>query len=242
MTARAAVRLVDVTKSYRRGSRRVVAVDDLSLTVPAGTFLSFMGPSGSGKSSILNLVAGLDVADQGEIYVEDIPLAGMTDEQLTDMRRTRVGFVFQFFNLLPSISALENVRLPLEAGGVSRRESGDRAQAALALVGLADRGEHLPEELSGGEMQRVAVARALVIDPAIILADEPTGNLDSAAGDEVLRILRRCNKDRGVTVILVTHSAVAAAYGDRVITLRDGRIEDDIVNRPAKEPPPLRSV
>jgi putative ABC transport system ATP-binding protein len=150
--------------------------------------------------------------------------------------------VFQFFNLLPSISALENVALPLRASGVRRRAMLTRAEAALELVGLRDRSEHLPEELSGGEMQRVAIARALVIEPAIVLADEPTGNLDSVAGGEILGLLREYNRERGLTIVLVTHSAIAAAYGNRVITLRDGIIVDEVVNRPTKEPTHLRPV
>jgi putative ABC transport system ATP-binding protein len=243
MTPRpSAVRLVNVTKTYTRGQRTVGALADVSLVLEPGELASVMGPSGSGKSTLLNLIAGLDVPTAGEIFVEDRSLRGLSDDQLIDLRRSRVGVVFQFFNLLPSISAVENVRLPLDAAGVRHAEAERRARAALHAVGLADRGDHLPEELSGGEMQRVAIARALVIEPAILLADEPTGNLDSTAGREILSMIRRCNKERGLTVLLVTHSAVAAAYADRVISLGDGRIEDDIHNRPAKEPPRLRPV
>jgi putative ABC transport system ATP-binding protein len=166
----------------------------------------------------------------------------MNDDEVTDMRRTRVGLIFQFFNLLPSISALANVALPLRAAGVSRRDMLRRAHEALDLVALGDRADHRPAELSGGEMQRVAIARALVIEPAIILADEPTGNLDSIAGEDILRLIRQSNRDRGVSVLLVTHSAIAAAYGDRVITLRDGRIVEDVVNRPSRATPSLRPV
>jgi putative ABC transport system ATP-binding protein len=237
-----AVELRNVTKRYRRGQRDVVALQQLSLTVPRGEFLSIMGPSGSGKSTLLNLIAGLDVTTEGEVIVEGLPVAGMDDDALTDMRRTRVGLIFQFFNLLPNISALANVALPLRAAGVSRRAMLDRAQQALARVGLADRADHRPAELSGGEMQRVAVARALVIEPSTIVADEPTGNLDSIAGEDILRLIRRCNQERGVTVVLVTHSAIAAAYGDRVITLRDGRIVEDVLNRPPRPVGTLRPV
>jgi putative ABC transport system ATP-binding protein len=229
-----AVELRAVTKRYRRGARDVVAVERLTLTVARGEFLSIMGPSGSGKSTLLNLISGLDVPTEGEVIVEGLPVAAMNDDQVTDMRRTRVGLIFQFFNLLPKVSALANVALPLRAAGVGRRPMMQRAQAALDLVGLGDRADHRPGELSGGEMQRVAVARALVIDPAIILADEPTGNLDSSTGEDVLRLIRQCNRDRGVSVVLVTHSPTAAAYADRVITLQDGAIVGDVINRPAR--------
>jgi putative ABC transport system ATP-binding protein len=237
-----AVELKSVTKRYRRGARDVVALERLSLTVASGEFLSIMGPSGSGKSTLLNLIAGLDVPTEGEVIVQGLRVAAMNDDQVTDMRRTRIGLIFQFFNLLPKVSALANVALPLRAAGVSQRAMLQRAQAALDLVGLGDRADHRPAELSGGEMQRVAVARALVIEPAIILADEPTGNLDSFAGDDILGLIRQCNRDRGVSVLLVTHSAIAAAYGDRVITLQDGKMVDDVINRPAKQPPHLRPV
>ena len=237
-----AVELKTVTKRYRRGLRDVVALQRLSLSVARGEFLSIMGPSGSGKSTLLNLIAGLDIPTEGEVIVEGLSVAAMNDDQLTDMRRTRVGLIFQFFNLLPKVSALANVALPLRAAGVSRRIMLQRARAALDLVGLGDRADHRPAELSGGEMQRVAVARTLVIEPVIILADEPTGNLDSFAGEDILRLIRQCNRDRGVSVVLVTHSAIAAAYGDRMITLQDGTIVNDMITRPAKEPPQLRPV
>ena len=237
-----AVELKDVTKRYRLGPRDVIALQGLSLGVPRGEFLSIMGPSGSGKSTLLNLVGGLDVPTEGEVIVEGRSVAAMNDDEVTDMRRTRVGLIFQFFNLLPNISALANVALPLRAAGVGRRDMLHRAHQALDLVGLGDRADHRPAELSGGEMQRVAIARALVIEPAIILADEPTGNLDSIAGEDILRLIRQSNRERGVSVLLVTHSAIAAAYGDRVITLRDGRIVEDVVNRPARPSPSLRPV
>jgi putative ABC transport system ATP-binding protein len=238
-----AVELLNVTKVYRRSSHReVIALNGFSVAVSSGEFVALTGPSGSGKSTVLNLIAGLDVPTEGTVSVQGRPLAGMTDRTWTDMRRSVVGIVFQFFNLLPSISALENVALPLRASGVRRRAMLTRAEAALELVGLRDRSEHLPEELSGGEMQRVAIARALVIEPAIVLADEPTGNLDSVAGGEILGLLREYNRERGLTIVLVTHSAIAAAYGNRVITLRDGIIVDEVVNRPTKEPTHLRPV
>jgi putative ABC transport system ATP-binding protein len=237
-----AVEFRNVTKRYVRGQREVIALQDLSLTVARGEFLSIMGPSGSGKSTLLHLITGLDAPTEGEVIIEGVSIAEMDDDALTEMRRTRIGLVFQFFNLLPNISALANVALPLRAAGVPGRTMLERAHAALARVGLSERADHRPAELSGGEMQRVAIARALVLEPSTIVADEPTGNLDSLAGEDILRLIRQCNRERGVTVVLVTHSAIAAAYGDRVITLRDGRIVDDVLNRPPKHPPTLRPV
>jgi len=227
-----AVALTGVTKVYRRGSRPVTAVRDLTLRVPCGEFVTLMGPSGSGKTSVLNLVAGLDRPTRGDITVGGVALAALDDDALTAMRRTRVGMVFQFFNLLPELTALENVAFPLRIAGVRRRAALDRAREALAQVGLAARTDHRPDELSGGEMQRTAIARALVIEPALVLADEPTGNLDSHAGDEILALLAQCNRERGVTILLVTHSEHAARYGTRVVTLQDGTIaRDDAVLR-----------
>ena len=178
----------------------------------------------------------------GADHLGFVKLGSMADNALTQMRRTKVGIVFQFFNLLPSIAAVDNVALPLRAAGTSRATMLERAREALDAVGLADRANHRPFELSGGEMQRVAIARALVTDPAIIIADEPTGNLDSFAGGEILGLLRKYNRERGVTIVLVTHSHLAAAYGDRIVTLRDGQIVDETVNRPPKPAPQLRPV
>jgi putative ABC transport system ATP-binding protein len=225
MTRPVAVALRDVAKSYPQGARRVDAVRGVSFSIARGEFVALMGRSGSGKSTLLNLIAGLDSPSAGEILLDGIALSTLGDDALTDLRRTRIGVVFQLFNLLPSISALENVALPLRATGVGAADARARAHRALASVGLAARAAHLPEELSGGEMQRVAIARALVIDPTIILADEPTGSLDSETGDEVLATLRRCVVEHGVTVLLVTHDATAAAHADRVIRMQDGVIE-----------------
>ena len=215
-------------KVYRLGGRSVRALAGLSVGIRTGEFTSIMGASGSGKSTLLNLVCGLDVPTAGDVAFEGRSLLSMTDDELTDLRRTRIGVVFQFFNLLPSIPALENVALPLRASGLRRAEMLSRARAALDLVGLADRGDHLPEQLSGGEMQRVAIARALAIEPGLLVADEPTGNLDSATGQEILDLLVRCHRERGMTVLMVTHSPAAAAHGERVVTMRDGRIVDDV--------------
>lgn len=237
MGSNAAIELVDVSKTYRRGQEEVAAVRDLSLAVPHGEFLAIMGPSGSGKTTLLNLMAGLDAPTKGEVRIDGTVLARLSDDALTQIRRTKVGIVFQFFNLLPSVTAIDNVALPLRAAGEPYAETRQRAIDALAAVGLAERANHLPAQLSGGEMQRVAIARALAIQPAVILADEPTGNLDSFAGGEILSLLRKYNRERAVTVALVTHSHRAATYADRVVTVRDGRIEDDVDSREPKLPP-----
>ncbi len=226
MTPPAAVALVDVAKRYRQGMREVVAVNHVSLTIARGEFVALMGPSGSGKSTLLHLIAGLDTPSAGEVFLDGMALSQLGDDALTDLRRTRIGVVFQLFNLLPSIDALENVALPLRASGVGSAGAHERARRALATVGLAARASHLPEELSGGEMQRVSIARALAIDPVVILADEPTGSLDSETGREVLATLRRCVVDAGVTVVLVTHDAAAAAHADRTLHMRDGLLVD----------------
>jgi putative ABC transport system ATP-binding protein len=184
-----------------------------------------MGPSGSGKSTLLHLIGGLDRPSSGDLLVDGRLIGQMADDQITLFRRKRIGFVFQFFNLLPTLSALENVALPLVLDGRAKAAAEQRAAALLGDVGLEGRQKHLPEELSGGEIQRVAVARALAFDPPILLADEPTGNLDSNNGASVLTLLRRISKDAGCTVVMVTHSDEAAGYGDRKIYLRDGRVE-----------------
>jgi putative ABC transport system ATP-binding protein len=219
-----AVTLREVAKRYRRGVRDVVAVESVSLAIPRGQFVALMGPSGSGKSTLLNMIAGLDSPSSGEIHVDDVALSVLGDDALTDLRRTKIGIIFQLFNLLPSITVAENVALPLRAAGVVAGVR-ERVRQALATVGLHERMEHFPEELSGGEMQRTAIARALVIQPTIILADEPTGSLDSETGGEILATLRRCVDQRGVTVLLVTHDETAAGWADRVIRMRDGRCE-----------------
>lgn len=237
-----AVELRSLSVQYSRGRTTVSALSDVSLEVPRGQFLSIVGQSGSGKSTLLHVVAGLETPSDGDVLVEGRSVAAMADDALTDMRRTRVGIVFQFFNLLPNISALDNVSLPLRMSGVGSGEARARATAALDRVGLGQNGHHRPAELSGGEMQRVAIARALAIEPAIILADEPTGNLDTLSGTDILELLRASSRDHGVTVILVTHSEIAAAYGDRVITLRDGRVIDDMMTRPEKPRPHLHPV
>ncbi len=199
----------------------------ISLDIVKGTFAVIMGPSGSGKSTLLHLIGGLDRPSSGELLVDNRLIAQMADDQVTLFRRIKIGFVFQFFNLLPTLTALENVALPLVLGGRSKADAAERAQLLLKKVGLEGRNKHLPEELSGGEIQRIAVARALAFDPPILLADEPTGNLDSKNGNAILSLLRQISKEEGCTVVMVTHSEEAAGYGDRRIYLRDGLIEKD---------------
>ena len=215
-------------KTYQQGSREVRALRDVSVVINKGEFLSIMGPSGSGKSTLLNLMGGLDQPTSGEVFIDSRPLHGITDHELTLIRRRRVGYIFQFFNLLPLLTAEENVGLPLLLDGLPFAAVKPRAAALLDQVGLKERAEHRPEQLSGGEMQRVAIARALITAPAVILADEPTGNLDSHTSEEIFLLLKSLN-DQGQTIVMVTHDPKAAAYGSRIITLKDGAPDQDIV-------------
>jgi len=218
------IRLEQVSKCFRQGQNEVQALDRVSLHIPHGEFLSVMGPSGSGKSTMLHLIGGLDTPSAGEIFVADAPLSKMSDDEITLFRRRKIGFVFQFFNLLPTLSAEENVALPLLLDGKRMKDIGDRVGALLERVGLAHRRKHRPDAMSGGEMQRVAVARALAIEPVLLLADEPTGNLDTKTGEGILELIKQANTQQGQTVILVTHDTRAAGYADRTIALKDGRI------------------
>ncbi len=214
----------NVSKVYRRGRLEVSALRDVSFALGAGTALAIMGPSGAGKSTLLNIVAGLDRPSSGEVLVDGQRLDRLDAEAATAFRRRHIGFVFQFFNLLSNLTAAENVGLPLLAERVSRREMNARADAALALVGLAHRAEHRPDELSGGEQQRVAIARALVMRPRLVLADEPTGNLDSATGRDVVGLLRSLVVEHGLALVAVTHSDAVARACDRALEIRDGRL------------------
>ncbi len=218
------IRIVDVCRQYHLGSADVNALIDISLEIDQGEFIALVGPSGSGKSTLLNLLGGLDHPTEGEIHMQGLALQSASEEELTGHRRYNVGFIFQTFNLLPTLSALENVAMPLMLGGVEKAERNQRASALLKRVGLGHRLDHRPTEMSGGEQQRAAIARALVNDPKIILADEPTGNLDSATGDEVMKLLRELNEERGVTLIIVTHDPEVASFADRIVHLRDGEI------------------
>jgi putative ABC transport system ATP-binding protein len=217
--------LQEATKVYQQGRRVVHALRGVNLTVAAGEFVSIMGPSGSGKSTLMHLLGALDTPTSGRALFGGRDLHALSDRERTLLRRTRIGFVFQFFNLLPTLTAAENVALPLLLGGHGRGGSRKAALVALETVGLAERAEHFPEELSGGEMQRVAIARALVTEPEAVLCDEPTGNLDTANSKEILALLRALPQAGRRAVVIVTHDPQAAAYGDRLIHIRDGRIE-----------------
>ena len=219
------IRCIDVHKAYRQGENEVVALVGVSTDIPRGAFAAIMGPSGSGKSTLLHLMGGLDRPSGGELLVDGRLVGQMADDEVTLFRRTNIGFVFQFFNLLPTLTALENVTLPLVLDGRSKAEADQRAALLLEKVGLEKRQHHLPEEMSGGEIQRVAIARALAFNPPILLADEPTGNLDSKTGQSVLSLLRKINQENGSTVVIVTHSQEAANSADRTIYLRDGLVE-----------------
>jgi len=221
------IRCIDVRKVYRQGKNEITALDGVSLDIAKGEFAVIMGPSGSGKSTLLHLIGGLDRPSSGELLVDQRLVGQMADDQVTLFRRTQVGFVFQFFNLLPTLTALENVSLPFVLDGRSNEEADRRARMLLDRVELEQRKDHLPEEMSGGEIQRIAVARALAFDPPILLADEPTGNLDSKTGDSILSLLREINRDNGCTIVMVTHSQEAARYGNRTILFRDGKVESD---------------
>ena len=217
----------DLKKTYRRGEQTVEALRGVSVRVDRGELVSIMGPSGSGKSTLLHLVGGLDRPSAGSVRLDGQALESYSDGALSRFRRTRLGFVFQFFNLLPNLSALENVALPLLLDGASLGTVAPKARELLAQVGLEQRTDHRPAQLSGGEMQRVAIARALVGDPLLVLADEPTGNLDSKAGVAGLELLQKTVRERGQTLIMVTHDPNAAAYGTRQIRVQDGLIASD---------------
>ena len=218
-----------VTKCYRQGDESAAVLHELTLNVEPGTYVSIMGPSGSGKSTVLNLIAGLDTPDAGRILLDGRDISTLSDDARSDLRLAKMGFVFQAFNLLPSFTIEENVMWPLEILRLGRKQSLTRAHEALAQVDLSTRAyRRRPIELSGGEQQRAAIARALATHPELLLADEPTGNLDSRTGQTVLDLLRRLNRERSLTVVMVTHSAFAATYGDRTVELRDGRIIRDV--------------
>ena len=221
------IKLKNTGKQYRQGGREIEALRDISLHIGKSEFLSIMGPSGSGKSTLLNLMGGLDQPTSGEVFINNRPLHNISDNELTLIRRRHVGYIFQFFNLLPLLTAAENVGLPLLLDGIPFSRIKPMAVALLEKVGLGQRIEHRPEQLSGGEMQRVAIARALITTPAVILADEPTGNLDSHTSEEIFLLLKALN-DQGQTIVMVTHDSKAAAYGTRIITLKDGALAEDI--------------
>jgi putative ABC transport system ATP-binding protein len=223
----AMIALDAVTKRFA-GKRDVIALDTVTLSIPRGEMVSIIGPSGSGKSTLLNLVGGLDRPTTGQVSIDGERLANLSDDDLTKVRRDKIGFIFQFFNLLPTLSCVENVGLPLHLRGWPRKKVDERARELLTLVQLDRRLTHLPDELSGGERQRVAIARALSVYPPVLLADEPTGNLDTRTGEEILTLIRDVHTRLGCTVVIVTHDMSVAQSCQRTVALRDGRIVEDV--------------
>jgi putative ABC transport system ATP-binding protein len=229
----AVARAEDAVKVYGSGDTEVRALDGVSIGLAKGRFTAIMGPSGSGKSTLMHCVAGLDVLTSGKVFIGDVELSTLSDKELTLLRRQQVGFVFQAFNLVPTLNALENVTLPMDLAGTAPDQAW--LDTVIGTVGLADRLRHRPSELSGGQQQRVAVARALASRPSIVFADEPTGNLDSRAGSEILGFMRRAVDDLGQTIVMVTHDPVAAAYADTAVFLNDGRIVDEMADPTAEK-------
>ncbi len=217
------ITLSRVSKSYRRGRESIAIFDNLSMSIPQGDFVAMMGPSGSGKTTLLNLIGGTDRADAGEIVFDGGRIDTLSESQLAAWRAANVGFVFQFYNLMPVLTAAENVELPLMLTGLSHRKRRQNVETALRIVELADRARHKPKELSGGQQQRVAIARAIVSDPKLLLCDEPTGDLDRATADEILRMLQLLNRELGKTIVMVTHDPEAAKYARRTLHLDKGR-------------------
>ncbi|MBT2426691.1 peptide ABC transporter ATP-binding protein [Streptomyces sp. CB00316] len=228
-----AARARQVVKAYGSGETRVVALDHVDVDIARGQFTAIMGPSGSGKSTLMHCLAGLDTVTSGEIFLDETEITKLKDKKLTQLRRDRIGFIFQAFNLLPTLNAIENITLPMDIAG--RKPDADWLRQVVETVGLAERLKHRPTQLSGGQQQRVAVARALAAQPEIIFGDEPTGNLDSRAGAEVLSFLRKSVDELGQTIVMVTHDPVAASYADRVLYLADGSIVDEMYNPTADQ-------
>lgn len=220
------VTIRNLTKIYQQGEINVTALNNVSLDIRTGEFLALMGPSGSGKSTLLHIIAGIDRPTSGECCVQGVDVTQLNESKLADWRNHNIGFVFQTFNLIPVLTAFENVELPLLLTNLRHKERREQVTTALELVGLGDRAHHLPRQLSGGQEQRVAIARALVTDPALVVADEPTGNLDSHSAHDVLEVLKSLSRDAGKTVILVTHDPKAAAYGTRTVHLEKGELLD----------------
>jgi putative ABC transport system ATP-binding protein len=220
------IRLVDVTKVYRSGAYEVVALNGVSMNVETGEFVAIMGPSGSGKSTLLNLIGCLDKPTEGKVFINGVDTSQLSDKGLTELRRDTIGFIFQQYNLIPTLTALENVELPTIFKGASKLERRKRAEELLSIVGLEDEMHRKPSELSGGQQQRVAIARALANNPSILLCDEPTGNLDTKSGKAVMEIIRKLNEEEGVTVVLVTHDPSVAEFAERIYKIIDGVITD----------------
>lgn len=223
MTNTALIQIRNVTKAYRKAKERIGIFDDLNLNIDKGDFVAIMGPSGSGKTTLLNLVGGVDQPDAGEVEIAGERIEKFSEGQLANWRAGHVGFIFQFYNLMPMLSAAQNVELPLLLTKLSRKERAERVATALSVVNLSDRAKHSPKEMSGGQMQRVAIARAIVSDPELLLCDEPTGDLDRETADEILSTLQLLNQKLGKTIIMVTHDPAAAAYAKRVLHLDKGR-------------------
>jgi putative ABC transport system ATP-binding protein len=214
----------DLRKEYPQVGQPLKVLKGVDIQVDPGEFIAIMGPSGSGKSTLLNMLGALDKPTSGKVYIREVDISTLNDNQLADLRNREIGFIFQFFNLIPRMDAQRNVELPMAIAGASRGERRERARKLLELVGLSDRTHHKPSELSGGEQQRVAIARALVNDPSVLLCDEVTGNLDSKTGDDIMHLLRALNKEQGKTFVLITHDPVVAQATDRLVMLRDGKI------------------
>jgi len=223
-TVQPVVEIRNLVKSYRRGDQIVPVLTDITFDIAAGDYVALMGPSGSGKSTLLNLIAGIDKPDSGSLRVAGIDITALSESKLAAWRARNVGFIFQFYNLMPVLTAFENIELPLLLTGLSRRERGEHVTAALAMMGLTDRMEHYPSELSGGQQQRVAIARAIITDPTILVADEPTGDLDRVSAAEILNLIERLNRELGKTIILVTHDPHAAEKARTVRHLEKGEL------------------
>jgi len=218
------VEIRNLAKAYQRGGQTVPVLSDITLDIAAGDFIALMGPSGSGKTTLLNLIAGIDKPDRGTLKVGGVDIASLGEAELADWRAANVGFIFQFYNLMPVLTAFENVELPLMLTGLTRAERRERVELTLAVVGLAERMSHYPNELSGGQQQRVAIARAVVADPTLIVADEPTGDLDRVAAADILAMMQRLNRDLGKTIIMVTHDANAAKAAKAMLHLEKGEL------------------
>lgn len=219
----------NLSKIFGSGPTAVIALDHVNLSVNTGEFIAIMGPSGCGKSTLLHLIGGLDRPSSGAVVIDGVSITDMNDDRLTELRRRKIGFVFQFFNLIPVLTALENAALPITLDGIKPSTAQKQAAEWLARFGLADRASSRPDQLSGGQQQRVAIARALAAEPALILADEPTGNLDTRSGDEIAHLLRDVARKYGRTVVMVTHDPRIAAYSDRIVFLKDGKIVDETI-------------
>ena len=222
-----AVQALNLHKSYLLGATAVGALRGVDLTIQRGEFVAFMGPSGCGKTTLLNLIGAIDTPSRGTLCVDEVALEKLSEDQLADLRRDRIGVVFQFYNLLPTLSARENIELPMQFKGTNRRERRERSMWLLERVGLKDRADHKPAELSGGEQQRVSIARALANQPALVLLDEPTGDLDSVTGQGIMTLLQDLNQREKVTLLVATHDSMVAEASSRIIKLRDGRVESD---------------